>query len=51
VKRKEFQNVLHSTWRRENIFLEEKKLNVSINAEKKKTIHQIMLRDLKFLLY
>jgi hypothetical protein len=38
-------------WRTEDVFLERKKDQASQYMQKKQTMHQIMLRDLKFLRY
>jgi hypothetical protein len=43
------QSALHSTWRTEDAFLE-KKIKRLNKYRKKQTMHQILLRDLKFLL-
>ena len=53
VKRKQSQSALHSTWNgeRRTYFLREKKIKHLNKCRKKQTMHQIMLRDLKFLRY
>ena len=51
VKRKQSQSALHSTWRTEDVFLEREKIKLLNKCRKKQPMHQIMLRDLKFLRY